>query len=95
MEDALRNHDFGVLAATTAFGKTVVAAALVAERACNTLILVHRRELLGQWAERLKQFLSLEKDDLGLIGGGKRKPSGRIDVGLPAITGHRLRRHPR
>ncbi|MEP7245277.1 MAG: DEAD/DEAH box helicase family protein [Gammaproteobacteria bacterium] len=80
--DVLRAHDFGVLAATTAFGKTVVAAALIAERGCSTLILVHRRELLGQWAERLKQFLSLAKDDLGVIGGGKRKPSGRIDVAV-------------
>jgi superfamily II DNA or RNA helicase len=50
-----------VLAATTAFGKTVVAAALIAERRCSTLILVHRRELLGQRTERLKQFLSLGK----------------------------------
>lgn len=80
--DALRDHDFGVLAATTAFGKTVVAAALIAERACNTLILVHRRELLTQWTARLKQFLSLAKEDLGVIGGGKRKPSGRIDVAV-------------
>ena len=80
--DALRVHDFGVLAATTAFGKTVVAAALIAERGCSTLILVHRRELLNQWTERLKQFLSLAKEDLGVIGGGKRKPSGRIDVAV-------------
>lgn len=80
--EAVRAHDFGVLAATTAFGKTVVAAALIAERGCSTLILVHRRELLGQWVERLKQFLSLGKDDLGVIGGGKRKPSGRIDVAV-------------
>ena len=80
--DALRARDFGVLAATTAFGKTVVAAALIAERSCSALILVHRRELLGQWVERLKQFLSLEEDDLGFIGGGKRKPSGRIDVAV-------------
>lgn len=63
-------------------GSTVVAAALIAERRCNTLILVHRRELLTQWAERLRQFLSLAKEDLGVIGGGKRKPSGRIDVAV-------------
>lgn len=80
--DALRDHDFGVLAATTAFGKTVVAAALIAARACSTLILVHRRELLTQWTARLRQFLSLAKEDLGVIGGGKRKPSGRIDVAV-------------
>ena len=52
--DAIATHDFGVLAATTAFGKTIVAAALIARRKVNTLILVHRRELLEQWVERLK-----------------------------------------
>lgn len=80
--EALANHDFGVLAATTAFGKTVVAAALIAQRRCSTLILVHRRELLSQWTERLKAFLNLAKEDLGIIGGGKRKPTGRIDVAV-------------
>jgi superfamily II DNA or RNA helicase len=80
--DTLACHDFGVLAATTAFGKTVVAAALIAHRGCNTLILVHRRELLSQWIERLKTFLSIEAGDIGVIGGGRRKPTGRIDVAL-------------
>ena len=46
-------HDTGVLAATTAFGKTVVAAWLIAQRGVNTLVLVHRRQLLEQWVERL------------------------------------------
>lgn len=75
-------HDHGVLAATTAFGKTVVAAALIAERRCNTLILVHRRELLDQWVERLRSFLEIDPKHLGRIGGGKREPTGVIDVSL-------------
>jgi hypothetical protein len=80
--DALSTHDCGVLAATTAFGKTVVAAALIAHRRVSTLVLVHRKELLKQWAERLRQFLSVDTDDIGVIGGGRRKPTGRIDVAL-------------
>ena len=80
--EALAAHDCGVLAATTAFGKTVVAAALIARRGRNTLVLVHRQQLLGQWIEQLRAFLSLEHDDIGVIGGGKRKPSGRIDIAL-------------
>ena len=80
--DAVVAHDFGVLAATTAFGKTVVAAALIALRKVNTLILVHRRELLDQWAERLKAFLSVDDRDVGMIGAGKRKPTERIDVAM-------------
>ncbi len=50
-------HDTGVLAATTAFGKTVVAAWLIAQRGVSTLVLVHRRQLLDQWIERLSMFL--------------------------------------
>jgi superfamily II DNA or RNA helicase len=80
--NALASHEFGVLAAATAFGKTVVAAALIAHRQCNTLILVHRRELCSQWTERLKTFLSVGNDEIGVIGGGRRKPMGRIDVAL-------------
>jgi superfamily II DNA or RNA helicase len=80
--DALVAHENGVLAATTAFGKRVVAAALVAHRARNTLILVHRRELLNQWVERLRTFLQIDPKQIGVIGGGKRKPTGVIDVAL-------------
>jgi len=80
--DALVAHDNGVLAATTAFGKTVVAAALIGHRTRNTLVLVHRRELLTQWVERLSSFLSIDPKQIGIIGGGKRKPTGMIDVAL-------------
>ncbi len=44
--EAMASHDTGVLAATTAFGKTVIAAWLIAKRRVNTLVLVHRRQLL-------------------------------------------------
>lgn len=80
--NSLVAHENGVLAATTAFGKTVVAAALIAHRARNTLILVHRRELLNQWVERLRTFLNIDPRQIGIIGGGKRKPTGIIDVAL-------------
>jgi superfamily II DNA or RNA helicase len=79
---ALSQHDSGVLAATTAFGKTVVAAAMIAQRRTSTLVLVHRKELLKQWVERLQQFLLISPESIGLIGGGRRKPSGRIDVAI-------------
>ena len=56
VREALRNDD-GVLCAPTAFGKTVVAAKLIAERGVNTLVLVHRQQLLEQWrAARLSVF---------------------------------------
>ena len=77
---ALSGHDTGVLSASTAFGKTVVAAYLIAERSVNTLICVHLKELLYQWIARLNTFLDISPDDIGQIGGGKRKPTGIIDV---------------
>ena len=54
---ALLKNETGVLAATTAFGKTVVAAHIIAARDRTTLILVHRRQLLEQWVARLQAFL--------------------------------------
>jgi superfamily II DNA or RNA helicase len=80
--DALAPYDNGVLAATTAFGKTVIAAALIAKRGRNTLVLVHRRELMTQWVERLKTFLNIDPKEIGIIGGGRRKPTGLIDIAL-------------
>jgi superfamily II DNA or RNA helicase len=79
---AFEPHDDGVLAATTAFGKTVVAAHLIAKRRVNTLVLVHRKELVKQWVERLQTFLDIDPKMIGIIGGGKRKPTGVIDVAL-------------
>ncbi|WP_235851185.1 DEAD/DEAH box helicase, partial [Paraburkholderia piptadeniae] len=79
--DLLR-HDTGILHAPTAFGKTVTAAAMIAQRGVNTLVLVHRRELLDQWRERLQSFLALDAREIGTIGGGKSKATGRIDVAM-------------
>jgi Type III restriction enzyme, res subunit len=80
--EALAAHDLGVLAATTAFGKTVVAAALIASRARNTLVLVHRGELLAQWVDRLATFLAIDRTAIGVIGGGKRRLTGVIDIAV-------------
>ena len=79
---ALLPHENGVLAATTAFGKTVLAAWMIAERGVNTLILVHRQQLMIQWAERLAQFLDFPGKSIGCLGGGRRKLRGRIDIAL-------------
>jgi superfamily II DNA or RNA helicase len=78
----LLKHDFATLCAPTAFGKTVVATALISQRGVNTLILVHRTELAKQWQERLQTFLGCGKDTVGIIGGGKNKPTGKIDVAV-------------
>ena len=93
----LIKYNSGVLSATTAFGKTVVAAKLIAERKVNTLVLVHRQQLLSQWKSRLAEFLRINeelpvlekrrgrkksRDLIGQIGAGKNSLSGIIDVAV-------------
>src|ERR1051326_4509247 len=80
--EAMLAHDTGVLSATTAFGKTVVAAWLIAKRAVNTLVLVHRKQLQEQWIDRLSSFLGLPAREIGRVGGGRKKPTGVIDVAV-------------
>jgi len=95
--DEMMKHDHGVLSATTAFGKTVIAAKLIAERKMNTLILTHRRQLMSQWISRLSEFLSINEELpkqvkkrgrkkkqglIGQIGAGKDNLSGIIDVAI-------------
>lgn len=57
----LLQHDTGILSGTTAFGKTVVAIKLIAERKVNTLILVDKISLLSQWKEKLAEFLTINE----------------------------------
>jgi superfamily II DNA or RNA helicase len=79
---AMLRFDAGVFCAPTAFGKTITAAAMIARRGVNTLVLVHRTELLKQWQERLQAFLGAGKDVVGVIGGGKTRPTGKIDIAV-------------
>ncbi len=80
--EAMLAHDTGVLAATTAFGKTVLAAWLISRRSVNTLVLVHRQQLMEQWAERLSQFLGIPVNSIGRLGGGRRQLNSALDVAL-------------
>lgn len=80
--EAMLRYDHGLLVAPTAFGKTVIAAAAIARRKVSTLVLVHRTELMRQWQERLKSFLTLSGEKFGAIGGGKNKPTGGVDVAV-------------
>lgn len=80
-------HDNGILSAATAFGKTVVAIWMIAQRNTNTLIILHRRQLMEQWLERLSCFL---KDaEIGQIGAGRDKRTGKIDVAIIQSLNHK------
>ncbi len=94
--DELLKYDNGVLAAATAFGKTIIAARLIAERKTNALVIVHRKQLLSQWISRLSEFLIIEEklpeikkqsirkrqSLIGQIGGGNENLTGIIDVAI-------------
>ena len=81
--NALMPFSNGVLSATTAFGKTVTAAALIARRKTNTLILVHSKALLMQWHERLSEFLDIDftEEEISKKRGRKKafSPVGCLD----------------
>lgn len=62
---AVTRHSFGVLEAGTGSGKTVMALKIIVERRQPTLIIVHNRELLHQWRERILQFLGIEAGQAG------------------------------
>lgn len=76
------SEDIGVLCAPTAFGKTVAAAAVIAARRTNTLVIVHRTQLLEQWRNRLSTFLELADSSIGAIGAGRRSPTGIVDIAV-------------
>ncbi len=87
--DAIRPHDTGVLVAPPGSGKTVIACALIADRATPTAILVNRAELLEQWRVRLEQFLALSNHQVGQLGNGRRKRRGVVDLIMMQSLAHR------
>jgi superfamily II DNA or RNA helicase len=58
----------------------VVALWVIAQRKVNTIILVHRKQLADQWAERINQFLGIPKKEIGIFSGSKKKRTGIIDI---------------
>jgi superfamily II DNA or RNA helicase len=78
----IAEHDEGILCAPTAFGKTALAAWIIAARKVNTLVLVHRQQLLDQWHARLAMFLNLPAKSIGQVGGGKSDRSGLVDIAI-------------
>jgi superfamily II DNA or RNA helicase len=75
-------RDFGTLSAPTGCGKTIMALAVIAERKQPTLIVVHTKELLNQWVDRIGAFLGIPREEIGIIGAGKKTLGEKITVAL-------------
>ncbi len=74
--------DFGVFVAPPGSGKTVIACKIIAKRKVPTLVLVHRKQLVDQWKEQLINFLNITEKEIGILGSGKEKLKGLIDIGM-------------
>ena len=96
--EALENRNMGIIVAATAFGKTVIGSYLINERKVNTLILVHNKEIMYNWIDGLKKFLTIDeelpvyktksgrdkkcKDIIGSLYSGHNSLTGIVDVAL-------------
>ena len=80
--DEAMNKDYGVIVAPSGSGKTVIGLELVARRSQPALILVHRKQLLDQWVERIESFLGIPKSKIGQISGSKKKVGEQITVAM-------------
>ncbi len=74
--------EFGVITAPPGSGKTVIGLKIISEKQQPSLIIVHRKQLLEQWVERIEVFLGIPNNEIGRIGQGKAKPGKSITVAM-------------
>ena len=72
--------DFGVIVAPPGSGKTIVGLKIISDRSQPALIIVHRKQLVEQWIERIETFLGIPKHEIGRIGQGKSKIGNKITI---------------
>lgn len=78
--DTISKKDLGVIVAPPGSGKTIVGLKIISEKLQPALIIVHRKQLVEQWTERIETFLGIPKSEIGKIGQGKSKVGSRITV---------------
>ncbi len=82
--------EFGVITAPAGSGKTVIGLKIIAEKQQPALIIVHRKQLLEQWVERIQAFLGIPKNEIGRIGQGNAKIGKAITVAMIQSLGKYL-----
>ena len=101
--ERLLSYDMGMLAAATAFGKTVIGANLIARRKVNTLVLVHTVEIMHNWVQDLERFLTINEElptyttpkgrvkqrdsVIGTFSSQKKTATGIIDIAMIGSLG--------
>ena len=78
--ESISKKDLGVIVAPPGSGKTIVALKIISEKLQPALIIVHRKQLVDQWTERVETFLGIPKNKIGKIGQGKSKVGKKITI---------------
>jgi len=78
--DTIAKKDFGIIVAPPGSGKTIVGLKIISDRNQPALIIVHRKQLVEQWIERIETFLGIPKHEIGRIGQGKSKVGKKITI---------------
>ncbi|MBN1150041.1 DEAD/DEAH box helicase [candidate division WOR-3 bacterium] len=79
LRDVLKK-DGGILVAPPGSGKTVVALKIIEQKSLPSLVLVHRRQLMDQWADRIESFLKIPKREIGSLSTKKIKKGEKITL---------------
>ncbi|WP_108821189.1 DEAD/DEAH box helicase [Dysgonomonas sp. Marseille-P4361] len=74
--------DFGVIVSPPGSGKTIIGLELISQKKQPTLILVHRKQLFDQWIDRIQNFLSIPKKQIGQIGNQKDKIGKEVTIAM-------------
>lgn len=72
----------GVIVAPAGSGKTVMGLEIIARRKQPALILVHRKQIMDQWVDRIQTFFGIAKAHIGRISGPKKAVGEKVTVGM-------------
>lgn len=72
--------DMGVIVAPPGSGKTIIGLKIISGKQQPALIVVHRKQLMDQWMERIEAFLGIRKQEIGKIGQGKSRIGTHVTV---------------